>query len=115
MNFKKSFTKDMRINECKDIMEKNPDKIPVICEKAPGSKITETPKCKYLLNKQMTVAKFSLLLKEKLSLSEKDALFLIAKEKYTIPGNETIQQIYDKYKDEDGFLYIYYSNKEVWG
>ena len=115
VGFKKTFTKEMRMNECKDIMAKNPDKIPVICEKAPDSKIQGIEKSKFLLKKEFSVAEFISLLKKKLELEKNDALFLLVQGKYSLSGSETIQQCYDKYKDEDGFLYIYYSNKEVWG
>ena len=54
----------------------------------------------------------------KLQLDSNDALFLLANcqnNKYAIVGTESIGNIYDKYKDEDGFLYIIYSNEKVWG
>ena len=105
----------MRLKEFEDLMQKNPNKIPVICEKAENCKIEGIKKTKYLLKKDLTIAQFSTLLKRKLQLDSSNALFLLARGKNTLSSNDTIAQVYDKYKDEDGFLYIYYSNQEVWG
>ena len=118
MNFKERFKKELREKESKLIIEKNPNKVPVICEKDPNSKITELKKTKYLINKKLTIAQFISLLKIKLELESKDALFLLVKCKKnynSLTGNETFDQVYEKYKDSDGFLYTLYTSKEIWG
>ena len=115
MSFKKTFTLIMRTKESEDIREKNPNSIPVICEKAPHSKIKEIEKTKFLIKKNFTLSQFISIIRKKLNLNDTDALFLLVKGKYTLVENETFDQIYNKYKDEDGFLYIYYASEEVWG
>ena len=115
MSYKKTFTKVMRTKESEDIKEKNPNSIPVICEKAPKSKIKEIDKTKFLIKKTLYLQQFIGILRKKLDLSSNDALFLLVKGKVALVGNETFAQIYDKYKDDDGFLYIYYASEQVWG
>ena len=105
----------MRLKESLDIMEKNPNSVPVICEKSPNSKIKEMAKSKLLLKKNLTLEQFITILKKRLSLDSTEALFLLVKGKNALVGNDTFAQIYEKYKSEDGFLYIYYSSEEVWG
>ena len=115
MSYRKTFTKVMRKKESEDIKDKNPNSIPVICEKAPKSKIKEIDKTKFLIKKTLTLQQFISILKKKLDLTSNDAIFLLVKEKYALAENETFEKIYDKYKDEDGFLYIYYASEQVWG
>ena len=115
MSYKKTFTKEMREKESEDIIKKNPNSIPVICEKAPQSKIKGINKTKFLIKKTFTLEQFISILKKKLNLDSTSALFLLVKGKIALAGNETFIQIYEKYKDEDGFLYIYYSSEQVWG
>ena len=115
MSYKKTFTLVMRTKESEDIKDKNPNSIPVICEKAPHSKIKEIDKTKFLIKKNLTLQQFKSIIRKKLNLNDTDALFLLVRKKYALVENETFEQIYNKYKDEDGFLYIYYASEEVWG
>ena len=118
MEFKfKSEIKD--VNERKQISEKliklYPDKIPIICEKDPRSLIEPIAKTKFLVNPQMNVSSFNEIIRKKLNLEAKEGIFLLVKGKNVITGNQTMQEIYENYKDEDGFLYITYASESVWG
>ena len=104
------------VNKRKEMSEKLrkqfPDKIPIICEKDPKSKMKEIEKTKYLIPKDLTVSQFSLLLRKKVELNPEEAFYLIVKEKYSIVGENRIEDIYEKYaNEEDGFLYIVYSEE----
>ena len=37
------------------------------------------------------------------------------KKLFAVVGTTDFGEIYDKYEDEDGFLYLIYSNEKVWG
>ncbi len=113
--YKKTFTKEMRMKDSEDIKNKNPNSIPVICEKAPQSKMKEVIKSKFLLQKNLKITQFIEILRKKLSLGKESALFLLVKGKIALVGNDTFESIYDKYKDDDGFLYIYYASEKIWG
>ena len=105
-----------RKEECDKVREKNPDKIPIIFEKDPKSKVNPFPKTRYLVDKTLTVNHFQLLVRNKLELDSTSAFFLLAQCKYTIFGENSLEEIYEKYKDkEDGFLYMMYSTEQVWG
>ena len=107
---------DERRKECQKVLEKNPEKIPIIFEKDPKSKVKPFPKTRYLVDKTLTVNHFQILVRNKLELDSTSAFFLLAQGKYTIFGENTLEEIYEKYKDkEDGFLYMMYSTEQVWG
>ena len=98
-----------------ELISKEPNKVPVILEKDPRCKIQQV-KTKHLLLKNCTVNTFLLAIKNKLKLPENEALFLSAKGKYNIMGEQSMGEIYSKYKDkEDGFLYIIYSSELIYG
>ena len=99
------------------IKKEFPDKIPVIVEKDPRAKtLNDIDKTKYLVPKEISVTQFSFMLRKRLQLKENEAFFLIAKCKYTIMGENTMDDVYNKYSDkDDGYLYITYTSKEIWG
>ena len=118
MSYHKTITFQARENESKRIMEQNPNKVPIICLKAPNCNLVEIQKTKYLLDKNFTISQFTSLIKQKLKLNSTEALFLVAKKgkKYNaLAGDIPMSQAYDDFKEKDGFLYILYTSKEIWG
>ena len=115
---KLAFTKKERIQQSSNLMSKNKDTIPIICEKDSNCKLKKLIKTKYLIKRETILANFSKIIREKLEIESYNALFFLANcnnEKHPLDLNKTFGEIYDKYKDEDGFLYLIYSNEEVWG
>ncbi len=53
-------------------------------------------------------------LEKKNDIKKEEALFFLIYGKYTINQNDNISEIYEKYHDEDGFLFIVYSKEVVW-
>jgi GABA(A) receptor-associated protein len=115
--FKKQFDLSTRKLECQNTLQKHPDRIPVICEKAPNSSIETIQKTKYLCPFDMSVNQFTFIIRQKLNLAETASLFLlVGGGKSAITGNQTMSEIYETYKDkEDGFLYITYASEIIWG
>ena len=114
-NFKKVLSLEKRKEEYQKIKSKLSSKIPIICEKDPRSLIEPISKTKFLVNPEMTVSSFNEIIRKKLNLDAKEGIFLLVKGKNVITGNQTMQEIYEHYKDEDGFLYITYASESVWG
>ena len=102
--------------ESMKIKEKYPDRIPIICERDPNSKLNEIDKNKYLVPIDLTVSQFSFIIRKRLSLDKSSALYLLVNGKSSITGDCSINEIYEKYKDkDDGFLYISYTGEIIWG
>ena len=106
----------VRQSEASKIVEKYPQRIPVICERDPTSTLEEITKTKYLVPFDMTVSQFSFIIRKKLRLTKESALFFLVDGKISIVGNQTMSEIYQLHKNkDDGFLYIAYSSQLTWG
>ena len=117
--FKKAFKLEDRKIEADEILNKYPNRIPVICECSPKSNLPALKKTKYLVPGDMTVANFQFLIRKNIDLDKYSALFLITYKgdrEVTITGDKTMREIYYIYRDrEDKFLYIFYANELTWG
>lgn len=64
----------------------------------------------------MTIAQFSFIIQKKLNLEKEAPLFLLVSGKHSLTGTQTMNEVYEKYKNvEDDFLYIAYGNELIWG
>ena len=113
---KENSNAEQRRKECDKILNQFPDKIPIICEKDPKSKIRDIDKTKYLVPSDLTVSQFSFMVRKRVEMEKEEAFFLLANGKHSITGDTILSEIYERYKDpEDGFLYIAYASELTWG
>ena len=117
MEFKYRQVKSLeeRKEEFQKVKQSNPDKIAIICEKDPRSKIIDIEKSKYLVANDISLNQFSLMIRNRLKVEKEGALFLLVNGKTSLTGDDTMADVYNKYKSEDGFLYIAYASEQVWG
>lgn len=113
-NFKSKHTFEKRVQESTRILEKYPDRIPVIVEKAPTANLKSIDKNKYLVPSDLTVGQFIYIIRKRLSLKQQEALFVFINN-ILPPANGMISTVYNQYKDNDGFLYIIYSGENTFG
>ena len=112
--FRNSFTYNQRINESNRIIQKYPDRIPIICEKGLGKDNPDIDKNKYLVPLDFTIGNFLVVVRKKIKLQDYEALFLMING--SIPSTtSTFRDIYHSYKDSDGYLYITYTKENVFG
>jgi GABA(A) receptor-associated protein len=113
-SFKNTYHFAMRLSESTRVLQKHPDRIPIICEKHVNCDIEELNKQKYLVSDDLTCGQFIYIIRKRLNLPPEKAIFLIING--TIPPiSSTISEVYDKNKNEDGFLYITYMSENVFG
>lgn len=115
MNFKEKHSFDERQKQYNNIINKYPDKIPIICEK--NYNIKDTPdinKNKYLVSPNITIGQFIYIIRKRIKINETQTLYFFINN--TIPSsNQLLYQIYNTYKDKDGFLYITYTLENTFG
>ena len=80
---------DKRKQESQKIREKYPDRVPVICEKDPKSKMKNIDKTKYLVPNDLTVSQFYYIIRKRLELDKSSALFLLVSGKHSITGGKS--------------------------
>ena len=114
--YKLDHTLEERQNESSRILREYPNRMPIICEKAPNSDLPNIKKTKYLVPSDMTVAQFHFLIRRNLDLNEASSLFLITPKGITLTGDKTIMEVYNINRDkQDHFLYLYYASELTWG
>jgi len=115
MLFKKEHEFSVRQKEAHRILKKYPDRIPVICERDNNkSDIPELEKKKFLLPRDLKMVEFIFIVRNKMKIDNRFALF------FTISGNipnstQTMHNLYEEYKDRDGFLYVIYTSENTFG
>lgn len=114
-NDRKIFNKNMTLSNM--LLNKYPERIPVIIEKNKNTIGPNIEKTKYLILIDMTVAQFLYIIKSKISLTENSTIYLFAKKdnKTLLSGSLTFNYLYNNYKDDDGFLYLEYCYENVFG
>jgi GABA(A) receptor-associated protein len=105
----------LRKEQATRLLIKYPNRIPVILERYQNS--TSAPlidKNKFLVPRDATVGTFVFIVRKRLQMNEKQALFLFCSSSIP-PVYETIAQVYERNKDEDGFLYMCYTTENTFG
>ena len=96
------------------ILEKYPDRVPVYVNKKEGSNVQEITKHKYLVPKEMTMGNFIYVLRKNITLKSSQALFVFV-DNLIVSNSEMLGEIYNRHKNEDGFLYVIYSSESTFG
>ncbi|CAI2376045.1 unnamed protein product [Moneuplotes crassus] len=116
MNFKyKQKDIEMRKLECEKLRYKYPDRIPIICEKYTTSRLEDLVKEKYLVPNELAAFQFMYIIRKRIKLAETEALFFFVNGKYMLKTDTLMTDIYEEYKDSDGFLYITYADENISG
>lgn len=113
--FTEKFSLDERKRESVKVIAKYPERIPIICEKNTNARNTpDIDKTKYLVPCDLTMGQFLYVIRKRLSISSNYALYIFVNG--TIPPSSVLLiTLYEKEKDEDGFLYMTYSLENTFG
>ena len=113
-HFKDCHSHEERSNESKKIMNRYPERIPIIVEKAKGCRLANISKNKYLAPKDMTMSQFIFMVRKRIKLEPSEAMFLMVNHSL-VNGSALIGQIYTDHKESDGFLYMIYTSENTFG
>tara|TARA_B100001094_G_scaffold82535_1_gene78815 strand:- start:854 stop:1213 length:360 start_codon:yes stop_codon:yes gene_type:complete len=113
--FKKEFDFKTRKSESTRIKDKYKDRIPIIVEKSSNSDIANIDKKKYLVPNDITVGQFVYIIRKRIDLTSEKAIFLFTENKTIPPTSSVITEIYEQYKNDDGFLYLIYAGENTFG
>ena len=114
MDFKTKNDFSQRLSESNKIMEKYPQRVPIIVEKCNNSQINDIDKHKYLVPKDLNMNQFVYIIRKRIKLDKSQSIFLMVNNTIC-PSNTPICNVYNDHKDEDGFLYIKYTGENTFG
>ena len=113
--FKDKHSFEKRLLEATRIMEKYPNRIPVICE-CVGGEVPNIDRKKYLVPSDLSMAEFLYVIRKRIKISpEKKYLSFCWRFRFMVAGCQLMGSVYAEHKDLDGFLYACYSGENTFG
>jgi len=107
---------DKRLSQTKKVMSIHQNKLCCYVERSEKSRkdVNDIEKHKYIVPNTLTVAEFIVIIRKKIHITPEKGLFFFVNN-ITITGNTLLLDIYNKHKDDDGFLYITYTSENCFG
>ena len=113
-SFRNKYSLQSRKSEAKRIMEKYPDRRPLVVEKDHRSDVEEIDKKKYLVPMDLTIGQFIYVIRKRIKLSPEKAIYIFINNSIP-PTSALVSDVYEKNKGEDGFLMVVYSSESTFG
>ena len=115
---KMSSFKDLSLSERKEesnrIIEKYPERIPVIVLKGNGCNLPDLDKKKFLVPLDLNFGQFIFIIRKRIKLTPEKAIFIFINN--TLPkATDTLGKLYKEQKNQDGFLYVTYNGENTFG
>ena len=119
MGFKDESTFEKRAQLSSRMREQYPDKIPVIVEPYKEKDMLHFINTRFLVSETESVHKLIFEARKKIqNLRPEEALFFFCTSEkgcVLVPSSSTMGQVYEKYKDADGLLYLTVTREQVYG
>ena len=114
--FKRDYVFKKRIKESSRLLEKYPERVPVVIERDENSKhLTIIDKNKYLVPKDLTMCQLLWVIRKRMHIRKEQTVFLLSEAGILFAGTDHISSVYENNKDSDGFLYLRYANENTFG
>ena len=108
--FKQQTIED-RINISNKILKKYSNRIPIIVDCKKGISIDKN---KYIVPDDLNLGQFTFVLRKRINIAPSEAIFLFCNN-LLVNNSQNLNDLYNKNKDEDGFLYIYVALENTFG
>ena len=113
LNFKAKFDYGKRCEASQNVKKQYPNRLPCIVE-AYKKNDPPTTKYKYLAPRDISLSKLMIEIRKNVVIDEGlSIIFMI--NNMIIPSTRTMEDIYNRYVDDDGFLYIIYTCESTFG
>lgn len=115
--FKTERSFEQRCSETKAILPKYPTKCPIVVQRYyKETAIDAIDQNKFLVPIDMTVHGLMYIIRKRLNIqNESIAMYLFTEKGNIFATNSNISYVYDKFKDEDGYLYLFYNSENTFG
>lgn len=99
-----------------DVMMKYPTRVAVWISVAEDEKgLEDLVRHKYLIERDMTIAQVSYIIRRRIVLDDSMALFVLVDNGVLPPSTASVGSVYDSNHDDDGYLYIVYRCERTFG
>lgn len=106
---------DTRLELSKKIMESHPNRVPIIVTKKKGGNVGEITKNKFIAPKDISIAKFMLEIRKHIQITPEHSIYIYVKNGIILQPSLMVLDVYHRYRDVDGFLYVSYSGENTFG
>jgi len=114
--FKKTHSLEERRKECEKMRTKFADRVPVIVERVVNSDLPQLDRKKFLVPKDIIFGQFLSIIRKRVNISSSTAIFTFVGDNQAMTvSSATMNQTYEENKDEDGFLYVFYTGEDTFG
>jgi len=115
-SYKKMKSLEERLQESTKMREKYPNTVPVIVEQPQGTcTLPPMDKKKFLVPKELQLGKYISVIRKRMLITPIQAIFVFVGNNILPRHSDTMGNIYNAHKDEDGFLYITYNGENTFG
>ena len=114
-SIKVKYSFEDRLSKSRELKSKYPDRIPIILERSRSSPIPDAIKSRFMILKDLTVGQLILMIRRDIKIDQHKAIFIYVNNEHIPHTSNTIDDIYKRYSDDDGFLYITYCAEDVFG
>ena len=112
---KKCKSLEERKSESSSIIQKYPNRLPLIVTKAEKSNVNDIDKKKFLVPNDLTVGQFIYVIRKRIKAKPEQGIFVFVGKNILPQTSALISSVYNDHKDEDGFLYMVYSAENTFG
>ena len=113
--FKKEHSLKNRQEESSRILSKYEHRVPLIVLKDSKSKLPDIDKYKFLAPYDITLGQFMYVVRKRINIDDTESLFFFVNDNVLVNTSESMINVYESNKDEDGFLYLTYCSENVFG
>jgi GABA(A) receptor-associated protein len=113
-DFEKKYPLDKRIKEFNSMHSRYPSRVPIIVFPSDETQ-PKIEKNKFLVPNDLTFSQFIYTMKKYLKTKSDQTIFIFTHNNNLVPSNWMVSELHDKYKKEDGFVYLFYSLENTFG
>ena len=111
--YKNEYAFEIRKGESSKMLTKFPNRVPVIVEPR-NSKIPQIDRRKFMVPRDLMFGQLFFVIRKRMHISPEQAIFLFSRG-YVMNASSNANEIYEKNKDDDGFLYVIYDFENTFG
>ena len=112
--FREKYSFEYRLKESTRILEKYPDRVPIIVDQKDEKSLPPIDKKKFLVPFELTFGQFSYVIRRRLDLKPEQSLFMYC-ENTLVPTNMLMGDVYKTYKGKDLFLVVKIYGENTFG